>query len=291
MDPQRLVILAFQLSIVTTVFAFGLQATGADLLYLLRRPGLLGRSLLAMAVVVPLVAVGVVLVFELQHTLEVALIALAISPVPPLLPRKEMKAGGNRSYGLALMVSMALLAIVTIPLWVEILQRVFAREMGVSSLSIARLALVSTILPLVAGVAVHTVWPALAVRIAGPVSLIGKVLLPVAILALLAGTWRMLLGTIGDGTFVAVVAFVAIALAVGHLLGGSDPDHSVVLALSSACRHPAIALTIAASAFAGERFVETILLYILVSVAAAAGYLGWRRRWSAAPAAASTSST
>ena len=36
-------------------------------------------------------------------------------------------------------------------------------------------------------------------------------------------------------------------LLAGHLMGGPDPDHSVVLARSSACRHPAIALSIAAA--------------------------------------------
>ena len=47
MDLKQLVVLALQISIIATVFGFGLKATIADLLYLVHRPGLLARSLLA----------------------------------------------------------------------------------------------------------------------------------------------------------------------------------------------------------------------------------------------------
>jgi hypothetical protein len=58
MELRQLVILALQVSILCTVFGFGLRATTGDLLYLARRPGLMLRSLLAMLVVMPLVALG-----------------------------------------------------------------------------------------------------------------------------------------------------------------------------------------------------------------------------------------
>jgi BASS family bile acid:Na+ symporter len=57
-----------------------------------------------------------------------------------------------------------------------------------------------------------------------------------------------------------MVAFVGVGLIVGHLMGGPDPEHSIVLALSTACRHPAIALSIAAANFPDQRFGGTILL-------------------------------
>ena len=57
MDPKHIVILAFQLSIVCTVLGFGLHATRTDLLYLWQRPKLLVRSLFAVMVVMPVVAV------------------------------------------------------------------------------------------------------------------------------------------------------------------------------------------------------------------------------------------
>ena len=55
---QQLVSLTLQLSIVCIVFSLGLMSTMEDLLFLWRRPGLLLRSLVAMLVVMPVVAVG-----------------------------------------------------------------------------------------------------------------------------------------------------------------------------------------------------------------------------------------
>ena len=57
MDLKQLLVLALQVSVACTVFGFGLKMTVHDLLYLVRRPGLLARSLLAMFVVMPVVAV------------------------------------------------------------------------------------------------------------------------------------------------------------------------------------------------------------------------------------------
>ena len=78
---------------------------------------------------------------------------------------------------------------------------------------------------------------------------------------------------IGEGTLIAMAAFAAVGLAVGHFMGGPDPADSVVLALSSACRHPAIALSIAAAAFPHERFGGAIILYLLVSIIVGIPYI------------------
>ena len=64
MDLKQLVILALQVSVLSTVFGFGLKTTTHDLSYLIRRPGLLARSLLAMFVVMPAVAVLLALLFD-----------------------------------------------------------------------------------------------------------------------------------------------------------------------------------------------------------------------------------
>ncbi len=69
-----------------------------------------------MFVVMPIVAVALVRLFELRPAFEIALVALAISPVPPLLPKKEGKAGGESGYGLGLMATVSLLAIALVPL-------------------------------------------------------------------------------------------------------------------------------------------------------------------------------
>ena len=56
-DLKQLVVVAFQVSLFVIVFGYGLKAEFTDLLYLLRRPALLIRSLTAVLLVMPAVAV------------------------------------------------------------------------------------------------------------------------------------------------------------------------------------------------------------------------------------------
>jgi BASS family bile acid:Na+ symporter len=146
---------------------------------------------------------------------------------------------------------------------------------------IARIVLVTILLPLLAGLAVRAMLPGLAERLAKLLGLAAMVLAVVALLVLLTAAWPEVLAAVGDGTIVALVAFVVVGLVVGHLMGGPEPDHSVVLALSTATRHPAIALSIATANFPDERFGGTILLYLLVATIVAVPYIVWQRRAAA----------
>jgi len=83
---QHLITWAFELSILATAFGFGLKATTEDVQDLMRRPALLGRSLLVIFVIVPTVAVALAHAFDFPHAAEIAMIALAISPLPRWFP-------------------------------------------------------------------------------------------------------------------------------------------------------------------------------------------------------------
>ncbi len=227
----------------------------------------------------PVVAVLLSVLFDFGPTVERALIALAISPVPPLLPHKESKAGGDERYALGLMAMLALMAMAVIPLEVLILRSVAGRPLEMASGAVFRVVLISTLLPLSAGMAVRSFMPGLVARIEKPVAMIANVLLPLALLLLLAGAASAVLALAGDGrVLIAMFVFLAVGLAVGHVLGRPNPNHSVVLALSTACRHPAIALSIAAASFPEERFGVTILLYVLLGAIVAVPYIAWQRR-------------
>jgi len=279
MDMKQIVVLALQASVICTVVGFGLNTKTGDLSYLLRRPGLLVRSVVSVFVVMPVVAVLLAQLFDFAPTVERALIALAVSPMPPLLPRKETKAGGDEDYALGLMAILALLAMAVIPLELLILQQVGGRPLEMASGTVVRVILISTLLPLAAGMALRAFMPGLAARIEKPVAMIAKVLLPLAVLVLLVAAAPAILALIGNGGIViAMVIFLTVGLAVGHMLGRPDPDHSLVLALSTACRHPAIALSIAAANFPEERFGAPILLYVLLGAIVALPYMAWHRR-------------
>ena len=110
MNVHELILLTLQSSVIVTVFSFGLEAAIDDVLYVWRRPSHLLRALIAMFVVMPLVALGLSNLLDVSDPVRIALVALAISPIPPLLPKKQGKAGGSSSFALGLMVTMALLS-------------------------------------------------------------------------------------------------------------------------------------------------------------------------------------
>jgi bile acid:Na+ symporter, BASS family len=273
----QLVTLAIQVSMATIVFCVALHARLHDVVSLLRRPRLLARSLLAMNVIMPVIAAIVAAVFDFRRTVEIAFIALAVSPVPPILPTKEYKAGGAPSYVLGLLAISALVSVVFVPVALDVLGRVFARPAHVPMGAVAWIVATSVLAPLGAGILVRRLAPSVASKVARPLSIAGTLLLVVAFLPVLVKMWPALIAQLGDFTLLAIVVFVLAGLAVGHLLGGPNPDERTVLALSTATRHPGMAIAIAqANAPVDHSVAAAILLVFLVGAIVSVPYVKWR---------------
>lgn len=280
MDLASLIPLAVQTSIALTVFGLGLRAGPRHAFYLLRQPAMLARALAAMFVIMPLFAAAMAAVFDLRTPLEFALVALSVSPVPPLLPHKGLRAGAGRLYTIGLLVAAALFAILFIPVAVALIALAFGRQAHVSAGAVAWVVLISIVGPLAAGMAVRLAARSLAERFADPVGLAATVLLVVCALPIVAARFPDIVAMLGDGTVVAIIAFTLVGLAVGHALGGPDPDDRTVLALSTATRHPGIALAIVSANVVAPHVLGAILLYLIVAGIASLPYFLWRRRCS-----------
>jgi BASS family bile acid:Na+ symporter len=282
MSVAALILVWVKASIFVTVLALGMSARGSYVWYLLRRPGRLLRSLLAMNVIMPLIAAALAAAFNLPSVVKVALIALAVSPVPPFLPSRELKAGGRSGYTVGLLVTAALSAVALVPATVALLGWMFGRETSVPIATIASIVATSVLAPLAVGLAVRHVAPEPANRLARPLATLGNILLLVASVPILVGAWPSVAGLIGDGTVIAFAAFSVIGLAVGHWLGGPDPDERTALALSTASRHPAIAVAVGTAALADlETLLGAVVLYVIVSVLVSVPYVKRRPRGGA----------
>jgi bile acid:Na+ symporter, BASS family len=199
MDLQQLIMLVLQASIFLTVFGYGLEATADDALYLVRRPAVLTRSFVAMFLIMPLIAVIVTAVYEFHSAVKIALVALAISPIPPLLPQRVVKAGGEGSYAIGLMATAAIVSIVFIPLAVRVIGWFFNEPFAIEPGAVARLALLTVVVPLAAGMAFRAIASTIADRIQKPVALIAIVLLGLGILAILVAALPAVLALVGNG--------------------------------------------------------------------------------------------
>src|SRR5262245_45571914 len=275
---QHLITWAFQLSILATAFGFGLKATTEDVQDLIRRPALLGRSLLAIFVIVPIVAVALAHAFDFPHTAEIAMIALAISPLAALMPVNLIRLGRSFSFPAGLMATVALMSVVVVPLLVALVGRFLGWSSLVSPLRAAGVVAAIVLLPLVAGMVVRALRPVLADRIELPASLVGAVVLRLATLALLLTSLHAIWALIVNGTVIAIAFVVVVGFTAGHVLGGSHPNGRTVLALAAGFRHPAVALAIAAASSSEPYFAAAIVLYLLLGDIVGLPYTIWRQR-------------
>lgn len=294
MDILSVVSTVIQATVAVTVFGYGLSAQTEDLLWVLRRPRVLFTSLVAMFVVMPVIALAAHVYLDFPHAAEVALVVIALTPIPALLPRTEIGSGGRARYAYGLAFAVALLSPVLIPALSDLIGRLMDRPFGLSPLTVATAMATQVLLPLALGFVVGRVWPNAAERFGGRFVAIANSAMLVALLALLVLVFPAVLSALSLVTLVVMFAFTAAGLGVGHALGGPDRTDSVVLAIACANRNPGLAIGLAASIFPEESFAGTAIIYALVSNVAVTLYTRLQRRRvaeSGAPTAATTATT
>lgn len=279
MTVEQLIHLAVLFSVMLIVLSFALRATWRESISLFRNPSLLLRSLLAMSVLLPVFAATLVGLFTFRPAIEIALITLAVAPVPPFLPQKQLKLVGHNEYVYGLLVATSLLSIVLAPLTVALIGLAFSRHTHIAPLAIARMVALTVLIPFALGLIINQRMPAFAERASLLAGKVGLLLLAAAVVPVLIKMWPAIMSLVGDGTLLAFIAFVAVGLVVGHLLGGPDSVNGTVLALATSTRHPGVALVIATGIFPGDKFVApALVIYLLVATIASVPYVKWRSR-------------
>ena len=268
-------LLALKASIALLIFALGLGSRLRDFSYLTQRPAVMLRSLLAMYVVVPLLALAAVRLLRLPAGIEIALLVLAISAGAPLVPRKLMRLG-NEEYVFSLVVISSLLAIVTVPVWLTVLEPQFPRLEAGDPGTVAIVLGKSFLLPLLLGMAGRWLLRGASDRVSDALLNAVGVVFSACALTLLATHWQLIAAIVG-WPLLALGGFTLAALGVGHLMGGPDPNDRTALAVTCATRHVGVAMVIAA-ATPGPRTVVLIVAYMLASALVIIPYMKWRGR-------------
>lgn len=278
MPPMPLVVLALHISHMLTVYAVGLEVTLQEGTYLFRRPGQLLRLIIAMNVVMPVLVVLAIQSVKLVPAVEIALVALAVSPIPPLLLERAHHAECEPRYVIALLVGSCCLAPIMVPGGVAIASLLFERAPVIVPTHVLPEVASGVIAPLAAGIVTRRFAPGWAARGAKPVfGAAARLFWLSAVLVVVRG-WSAMLTLIGNGTWLAFALFVAFGLLIGHLIGGSGPRRTAV-ALAVASRHPGIALAISAVYFPNQTLVAPALVtYVLVSELVAIPYIRWIKR-------------
>jgi len=277
MTVVTVLMVLLQASLFLVVLSFGLQIRMADVLYLFRRPWQLVKSLLSIFVVMLIFAIIVNRIFNLHGVVEIALVALALSPVPPLIPNRLLKAGGGVSFSFGLLAAVSFLSIIIVPGVLRIMDAVFGLHANISEGAILKTVLTGIVIPIVIGMIIRYFVPA-SEKFAGILGKIGMIVAVLGLLPILLALLPFMWTVIGNGTIAAIIGFAVVGMISGHLLGGPEPKDRTVLAIATSARHPAIAISLA-SANAGETDIKlvaaVVVLYALISVIVSIPYIKW----------------
>jgi bile acid:Na+ symporter, BASS family len=277
-SPETILKLVLLLGVVLLVVAIGMRARLEQPLLLLRRPALALRAMAAMYVALPAFVLVLVWLLPLQAGVGAVLLGFAVAPVLPPWAKKGAAVGGQADYVIGLQVLSSGVALLVVPLVIWIVYRLFGVATALDPLAVELVLLVTVAAPLALGIGIARLRPGGALRLAALADRAGGVVTLLGVVVLLIVHGRAILGVIGQGTLVIIVAVVAFGLLVGHLLGGPDPGNRGALASATVLRHPAIALLLASGAFPKHEatVIGTVLLYLLVALLLAVPYERWR---------------
>jgi BASS family bile acid:Na+ symporter len=264
-----------KISIGVLIACVGAGTSPSELTYLWRRPGLLLRSLAAMYLLVPLVALCIVQIMPVEHAVKPAMLVLAVSAGAPLLP-KRLKKLNSQEYIFSLLITSSLVAIVAVPLWVALLGAYFDVTVELSERTVVLDIGKTILLPIMIGMALRAIFPVWSERLSNRVIMIAAVVLIASAIVLLVVHREHLVGLTWQG-MLALVALLIFALFIGQLLGGPNRDDRTALAIACATRHVGIALVVAAE-FVGVRTAVLVVAYFVTAFIVSSIYLSWRRR-------------
>ena len=271
---ETLAQLSMLVFVIGSMLSMGLTLTIPQILKPLSSARLVAFALLVNFVLIPGLAYGFVLIFDLSGPLEIGLILLSTAAGAPFLPKLAQVAKGNVAFSVGLMVLLMIVTIIFLPLVLPLL----LGDVEVNPWDIAQSLVILMLIPLAAGLLIRARYEETAANILPTFSMASNIaLITLAILGLVLNFDGMI-GLVGTLGLLAGALFVIIALAVGYLAGGSDSGIRSVLGLGTGQRNISAALVVAAQNFDAEvlTYILVIAVISLIILMPAAGELGKR---------------
>lgn len=259
------------------MFDLGLAIVPGELRRVARRPALMAKALFAVLVAVPALAWIVARALDLPRSAEVGIMLMAIAPGAPVALRRSLRAGGHRSFAPALQIVLALLSVVSMPLWIAAFDEYYAGTATIDPQHVAWQVFVAQLLPLGLAMLARRALPGVSAWLEPRLRKASTVLLLVLVALALIDIWEPIVRA-GPRVVLAIALVTLLAAAAGHALGGPDPATRTVTAISSAVRNPGLALLVATLNHASPAIIATVLAYMLVAALTLIPYVAWRRR-------------
>jgi len=246
--------------VVSSMMAMGMGFTVRQIIDALRDVRLVLLALLANFVVMPLGALALDKVLQLNEPLGVGLLLLGGAAGAPFLPKLTELAKGDLPFAVGIMVLLAVGTVGYLPLVLPLL----LPGVTVNSEKIAGWLFLLTLLPLAIGLAVRARCGKVAARVKAVLDWVSNITLVPMVFLLAAANIDKILHLFGTRGVLA--GFLLIALGIGWMLGGPGIDTRRALALGTGQRNIAAALVVASESFSDPSVVIMVIAVTIVGL-------------------------
>jgi bile acid:Na+ symporter, BASS family len=239
------------LGLVIVMLGLGLSLRIEDFTRYLSRPWPILVGLVCQIVILPLLCFALVYVANFPPAISVGMMLLAASPGGTSAALFTHLGRGDVALSLILAAATTLIALVSLPIIVNLSMIVFYGEARTVTLDVAQVLLIFAIavIPASIGVIVRSRYPGLAERLDRPVKTITMVFLIGLILFALIGQWRLLI-VWGPTVGLVTLIFAVVSLLIGYylpLLLKVEPRQAIALSMSIGIHNAALVIALAMS--------------------------------------------
>ena len=263
MDALSVIVqISMLLFVVSSMLAMGFSLTVPQIIAPLKNMKLVLLALAVNFIVVPLVAVAIQAVMNLDQDIYTGILLIATAAGAPFLPKLAGIAKGDAAFSVGLMVLLMVVTVAYMPIVLPLL----LSGVTINPWDIAKSLIFLMLLPLGIALVVKARWSDIAEGLQPMMAQTSSI----SIMLLLVGgvilSWDSIISLIGTGGLIAIVIFLLVSLVVGYFAGGSDPATRSVMGLGTAQRNLSAALVVAA-----QNFSSTPTVTVTVVVAAMIG--------------------
>ena len=248
--------------VISSMFALGASLTIAQIIEPLRNFRLIALLLLANFVAMPVIALILARVLQVDEQFAFGLLVLGCTAGAPFLPKLAERAGGDIAFAVGAMV---LLMVVTVG-YLPIVLPMLLHGVTVDPLKIAKSLILLMLIPLAAALALKARRADLAAKVRPVLARISSISLMLLLLLITAANINKVLQLFGSRAILAALLFIASGFLVGWLLGGSGADTRKIVALGTAQRNIAAALVVAGESFSDPKVVVMVTVVAIASL-------------------------
>jgi predicted Na+-dependent transporter len=163
--PEAVLSIVAAATVFTIMFTLGLGIVLSEFSWVWGRPGLVVKGLFSLLIAVPALALIVTRAFDLGRAAQIGIVLMAISPGAPVALRRSLAAGAHRAFAHALQILVAMLAVVSMPMSVAVLNELYVGHATIAPGHLAWQVFTAQLLPLALGITIHRAFPTIASRL------------------------------------------------------------------------------------------------------------------------------